>query len=121
MQPLYESLHCYVRGELNQKYGDNVVAEQGPIPAHLLGNMWAQQWGNVYNTVAPDNADPGYDVTELLAQHGYDEIKMVQQAEQFSHRLVLNHYLKLSGNVRCLCNLKTEMSSVTRQLGTWII
>ncbi|WP_028775106.1 M2 family metallopeptidase [Shewanella waksmanii] len=83
VQPLYESLHCYVRGELNQKYGDDVVAEQGPIPAHLLGNMWAQQWGNVYNTVAPDNADPGYDVTELLAQHGYDEIKMVQQAEQF--------------------------------------
>ncbi|WP_394201805.1 M2 family metallopeptidase [Shewanella waksmanii] len=83
VQPLYESLHCYVRGRLNEKYGDEVVAKQGPIPAHLLGNMWAQQWANVYDSVAPENADPGYDVTELLAQHGYDEIQMVKQAEQF--------------------------------------
>ncbi|WP_064792186.1 M2 family metallopeptidase [Shewanella woodyi] len=83
VKPLYDSLHCYVRGELNEKYGDDVVSKQGPIPAHLLGNMWAQSWGNIYNQVAPEDADPGYDVTELLAQHGYDEIKMVKQAENF--------------------------------------
>ncbi|WP_394393109.1 M2 family metallopeptidase [Shewanella woodyi] len=83
VKPLYDSLHCYVRGELNEKYGDDVVSKQGPIPAHLLGNMWAQSWGNIYNQVAPEDADPGYDVTELLAQHGYDEIKMVKQAESF--------------------------------------
>ncbi|MCL1142509.1 M2 family metallopeptidase [Shewanella gaetbuli] len=83
IKPLYDSLHCYVRGELNQKYGDDVAPAQGAIPAHLLGNMWAQQWGTIYNSVAPDNADPGYDVTELLAQNNYDEIKMVEQAESF--------------------------------------
>lgn len=83
VKPLYESLHCYVRGELNKKYGDNIAPTTGPIPAHLLGNMWAQQWGNVYDLVAPDNADPGYDVTELLAKNGYDEHKMVKQAEGF--------------------------------------
>jgi peptidyl-dipeptidase A len=83
VKPLYESLHCYVRGELNKEYGDTVAPTTGPIPAHLLGNMWAQQWGNVYDLVAPDNADPGYDVTELLAKKGYDEHKMVKQAEGF--------------------------------------
>lgn len=83
VEPLYESLHCYVRGELNEQYGDEVAPNNGPIPAHLLGNMWAQQWGNIYDSVAPDNADPGYDVTELLAKQGYDEHKMVKQAESF--------------------------------------
>ena len=83
IKPLYDSLHCYVRGELNEKYGDDVAPKTGPIPAHLLGNMWAQQWGTIYNTVAPDNADPGYNVTALLAANNYDEIKMVKQAEGF--------------------------------------
>jgi peptidyl-dipeptidase A len=83
IKPLYNSLHCYVRGELNQQYGDDVAPKTGPIPAHLLGNMWAQQWGTIYNSVAPKDADPGYNVTELLAQNGYDEIKMVKQAEGF--------------------------------------
>ena len=54
-----------------------------PIPAHLLGNMWAQSWGNIYDIVAPKDADPGYDVTKLLEQHNYDEIKMVKGAEGF--------------------------------------
>lgn len=83
VKPLYESLHCYVRGELNREYGDAIAPTTGPIPAHLLGNMWAQQWGNVYDLVAPDDADPGYDVTELLEEKGYDEHQMVKQAESF--------------------------------------
>ncbi|GGJ00025.1 peptidase M2 [Shewanella hanedai] len=83
VKPLYDSLHCYVRGELNEKYGDDVVSKQGAIPAHLLGNMWAQSWGNIYDQVAPQDADPGYDVTQLLAAQDYDETKMVKQAENF--------------------------------------
>lgn len=83
VKPLYDSLHCYVRGELNEQYGDTVAPATGAIPAHLLGNMWAQSWGNVYDQVAPQDADPGYDVTQLLAQHNYDEVKMVKQAESF--------------------------------------
>lgn len=83
VKPLYDSLHCYVRGELNEKYGDKIVPKQGAIPAHLLGNMWAQSWGNIYDQVAPEDADPGYDVTQLLAAQNYDEIKMVKQAENF--------------------------------------
>ncbi|SET57271.1 M2 family metallopeptidase [Thalassotalea agarivorans] len=83
VKPLYDDLHCYVRDELSEQYGADKMPEDGTIPAHLLGNMWAQQWGNIYDLVAPENADPGYDVTKQLAAHNYDEIKMVEQAETF--------------------------------------
>ncbi len=83
VKPLYDDLHCYVRAELGEEYGEDKVPQDGPIPAHLLGNMWAQQWGNIYDLVAPENADPGYDVTTQLATHNYDEIKMVKGAENF--------------------------------------
>ena len=52
VRPLYLSLHAYVRWKLREKYGDLVPAN-GPIPAHLLGNMWAQEWENIYPLVAP--------------------------------------------------------------------
>ena len=63
VRPLYVQLHAYVRWKLREKYGDQVVPANGPIPADLLGNMWAQTWDNVYPLVAPPNADPGYDLT----------------------------------------------------------
>jgi len=83
VKPLYDDLHCYVRSELGKEYGEDKVPQDQPIPAHLLGNMWAQSWGNIYDVVAPDNADPGYDVTKQLAVHNYDEIQMVKGAEKF--------------------------------------
>ena len=83
VKPLYNSLHCHVRAKLGEKYGTDKVPQDQPIPAHLLGNMWAQTWGNVYDLVAPADADPGYDVTELLAKHNYDELTMVKGAEKF--------------------------------------
>ncbi len=83
VKPLYDDLHCYVRSELGKTYGEDNVPQNKPIPAHLLGNMWAQSWGNIYDLVAPENADPGYDVTKQLALHNYDEIKMVKGAEKF--------------------------------------
>ena len=83
VKPLYDALHCHVRAKLGEQYGTDVVPADKPIPAHLLGNMWAQSWGNVYDLAAPENADPGFDVTELLAEHKYDEIQMVKQSEGF--------------------------------------
>jgi peptidyl-dipeptidase A len=81
--PLYEALHCYVRGRLGETYGTGLVPQDGPIPAHLLGNMWAQSWTNVYDLVAPPGPGSGYDLTGLLRANGYDERRMVEQAETF--------------------------------------
>ncbi|MFK7843322.1 MAG: M2 family metallopeptidase [Sphingorhabdus sp.] len=84
VKPLYDELHCYTRDKLNEEYGDKVQSETGPIRADLLGNMWAQEWGNIYDIVAPEGAgDIGFDTTELLTSKGYDAIKMVKAGEGF--------------------------------------
>jgi peptidyl-dipeptidase A len=83
VRPLYTSLHAYVRTRLNQRYGDAAVPKGGMIPAHLLGNMWAQEWGNVYPLVAPPNAAPTYDLTALLKAKGVDQRGMVKYGEGF--------------------------------------
>lgn len=84
VKPLYEQLHCYTRTKLNERYGDGVQARTGPIRADLLGNMWAQEWGNIYDIVAPaGSGDIGFDTTELLTAKGYDPIRMVKAGEGF--------------------------------------
>jgi peptidyl-dipeptidase A len=83
VRPFYESLHAYVRWKLREKYGPDVVPERGPIPAHLLGNLWAQQWANIYPLVAPKDADPGFDLTAILKAKGVDEKEMVRYGERF--------------------------------------
>jgi len=83
VKPLYDSLHCYVRARLNKQYGDAVVPLDQPIPAHLLGNMWAQTWDNLYDLVAPPNADPGFDLTKALQAKKVDQKGMAKYAESF--------------------------------------
>jgi peptidyl-dipeptidase A len=83
VQPLYDELHCYVRGALAEQYGEELVPPDGPIPAHLLGNMWAQDWQHIADLVLPGNADPGYDLTELLHERDLDAIEMARIGERF--------------------------------------
>ena len=84
VKPLYDSLHCYVRWNLTKKYGAAVVPPGKPIPAHLLGNIWAQEWGNVYDVVAPQGMDRGYDLTKILeARKDLDAVGMVKIGEHF--------------------------------------
>jgi peptidyl-dipeptidase A len=83
VKPLYDSLHCYVRAKLNQKYGGELVPLDQPIPAHLLGNMWAQDWSNIYDLVAPPQADPGYDLNERLKAKNLTPVEMVKYGERF--------------------------------------
>ncbi len=84
VRPLYDALHCYVRARLVEQYGSEVVPADGPIPTHLLGNLWAQQWGNIYDVVKPTEAvAAGYDLTERLVAAGYDPQQMVRTGEAF--------------------------------------
>src|SRR3954468_19154245 len=82
VRPLYVKLHAYVRLKLRDKYGA-VVPEKGPIPAHLLGNLWAQDWSNIYPLVAPPHADPGFSLTEILKQRKMPALEMVRAGERF--------------------------------------
>ena len=83
VRPLYVSLHAYVRRRLRETYGAELVPESGPIPAHLLGNMWAQQWNNISDLVAPEDTDPGFDLTKNLKAKGTDALEMVRYGERF--------------------------------------
>lgn len=83
VEPFYKNLHCYVRGRLNARYGDAVQPKTGPIRADLLGNMWAQQWGNIYDIVAPQGGASGYDLDKLLVAKGYTPEKMMRTGEGF--------------------------------------
>jgi peptidyl-dipeptidase A len=82
VKPLYDALHAYVRTRLHEKYG-NLVPADGPIPAHLLGNMWSQEWTNIYPLVAPPNADPGYDLTKILQERKTTPKQMMAYGENF--------------------------------------
>ena len=83
VQPLYQSLHAYVRRRLSEHYGEAIVPRHGLIPAHLLGNPWAQEWGNIYPLVAPKAADRGFDLTERLRAKNLDARGMVRMGEAF--------------------------------------
>src|SRR5437899_3961727 len=82
VRPLYLKLHAFVRMKLHEKYGDAVPAN-GPIPAHLLGNIWAQDWTNIYPLVSPPKADPGYSLTDILKKRHMPALDMVRTGERF--------------------------------------
>jgi peptidyl-dipeptidase A len=83
LKPFYQALHAYVRRRLAEKYGQAVMGEDGLIPAHLTGNMWAQSWEHIYDLVSPPKNKPTYDLTERLAKAKLDEKGMVKYGEGF--------------------------------------
>ena len=90
VKPLYDELHCYVRAQLSRTYGKDKVPEGGLIPAHLLGNMWAQEWGNIYPLVEPYPGQSSLDVDAGLKAQKFDELKMVKTGEAFFTSLGLD-------------------------------
>ncbi len=83
VSPLYSDLHCYVRGKLQKTYGADRVPDGKPIPAQLLGNMWAQQWAEIYPLVEPYPGVSDLNVTSALVKQKYDPVKITQSAENF--------------------------------------
>ncbi|MGA9572524.1 MAG: M2 family metallopeptidase [Lysobacterales bacterium] len=83
VKPLYEALHCHVRAKLGEHYGTDLVPKDGLIPANLLGDMWAQDWSNIYPLVAPNNSASSYDITAILKERGFDAVSMVKAGEAF--------------------------------------
>jgi peptidyl-dipeptidase A len=83
VRPFYGSLHAYVRAKLVKQYGKQAVTKDGLIRADLLGNPWAQEWGNIYPIVSATGAGQGYDLTAILKQKRVDELGMVRYGENF--------------------------------------
>jgi peptidyl-dipeptidase A len=83
VEPFYKDLQCYARAKLAKKYGEDKVPAGQPIPAHLLGNMWAQQWDAVYDLLEPYPGVSPLDVDSALVAQGYDPVRMTKSAEAF--------------------------------------
>ena len=83
VRPLYRELHAFVRRKLSERYGPDVVPPRGPIPAHLLGNMWAQSWEYLLPVLLPAGAGPSFDLTSILKTRKVDPVGMVKFAERF--------------------------------------
>jgi len=83
VQPLYEALHCHVRATLAEHYGTGTVPAAGPIPAHLLGNMWSQTWTGIYDLLEPYPGTLSVDVDDALESQAYTPERMVRSAESF--------------------------------------
>ena len=84
VKPLYDALHCHVRAKLNDYYGDEVIPKSGPLPVHMLGNMWGQSWSNIYDLVYTEEANSNsIDVTKIIEDKNLSEIEMVEYAEDF--------------------------------------
>ena len=83
VKPLYDELHCHVRAKLRGVYGGDKVPQAGPIPAHLLGNMWSQQWSSIYDLLEPYPGVADFDVDKTLKNKDYSPREMVRSAENF--------------------------------------
>jgi peptidyl-dipeptidase A len=84
VKPLYDDLHCYARTQLAKKYGEDKVPAGKPIPAQLFGNLWAQQWNNIYEDILkPYPAVAAVSLDGELVRQKYDAKRMTQQAESF--------------------------------------
>jgi peptidyl-dipeptidase A len=87
VEPLYRELHTYVRRKLIEKYGDAARRPDGMIPADLLGNMWAQEWGNIYDVVAPPSQPLPYDLGAILKERKTSPQQLVRYGEGFYRSL----------------------------------
>jgi peptidyl-dipeptidase A len=83
VEPLYRELHTYVRRKLIEKYGDAARRPDGMIPGDLLGNMWAQEWGNIYDVVAPPSGPMPYDLGAILKARKTTPEQLVRYGEGF--------------------------------------
>lgn len=83
VKPLYDELHCHVRATLGEVYGEDKVPQDGPIPAHLLGNMWAQEWASLFDLLEPFPGVSDLDVDSTLKTKDYSPQEMVRSAENF--------------------------------------
>jgi peptidyl-dipeptidase A len=101
VKPLYDDLHCYVRGKLREKYGKDKIGEKAPIPAHLLGNMWAQEWGNIYDvSSSPTRVKRRSTWTRKLKKKKLDRRRWSASARTSSPRSASTRCLPRSGSAR---------------------
>ena len=90
VKPLYDELHCYARARLRKEYGKDKIGDKAPIPANVLGNMWAQTWDNMFDQLAPYKDAKATDVTKKIKAKKLTPKDMVKIGEGFFTSLGLD-------------------------------
>lgn len=75
LQPLYKHLLTYVRKKLFKRYGPTTIRREGPLPAHILGNIWAQDWSNIADIVMPYPDHSNFDITSELLRQSFTPLR----------------------------------------------
>nr|XP_039268156.1 angiotensin-converting enzyme-like [Styela clava] len=88
LEPIYKEVHAYVRYKLHQKYGDRVALDK-PIPAHLLGDMWAMKWDGIFDILSPFADVEPFDVTKEMKDKNMTVMDMFHLADHFYRSLGL--------------------------------
>ncbi|XP_055997291.1 uncharacterized protein LOC130047084 isoform X2 [Ostrea edulis] len=117
LKPLYQELHTYVRKELRKQYGTENFPVSGHIPAHLLGNMWAQEWQNIYDLVIPFKNKANVDITPVLKEKKYTALRMFRTAEEFFTSLGLKRMPEAFWNKSMI--VKPEGRDVVCHASAW--
>lgn len=89
VEPLYSRLHEYTRFKLLKMYGNEMNEDDPLIPAHLLGNMWAQSWVNLYDRIKPFKHATDFNITKQLKTREYTALRMFQESDRFYQSLDL--------------------------------
>lgn len=89
IEPLYDELHKYTRTQLLKIHGNKMNASDPLIPAHLLGNMWAQSWEDLYDRIKPFKDIPDIDITSSLKSNNYNALKLFKESDRFYQSLGL--------------------------------
>lgn len=92
VKPLYEQLHCYARTKLKTRYGDDKgQVGGGMLPAHLMGNMWQQDWGNLWDVLEPYKGAGSLDINSALQvqyQHNLSAARAKIEGEATAEKVV---------------------------------
>lgn len=75
LEELYKELFTYVRRKLLVKYGPEFIRPDGPIPAHLLGDMWAQDWSKIFDILSPYPTTKNVDAANEMLQKGFTPLR----------------------------------------------
>ena len=111
LKPLYSQLHAYVRNKLLERYGREVVSATGALPAHLLGNMWAQSWNNIADMLTPYPAKPSIDVTEAMVRWVASLPVLMSSSLLYSSLPVLMSSNSVRAGPRRRCSRRRRISS----------
>ena len=81
LEPLYRELHAFVRRRLSEVYGEDRIDVRGPLPAHVLGDMWGRFWASLYEHMVPYPNKPSIDPSEEMKRQNYTVEKIYQVKE----------------------------------------